>query len=85
MGRPQVTVVEIFGEDVGDSREGGSDGLAAFHFHHADIPAEGAGQICTGKDGEVDMVGHDDILEDLERRAEVGEVEDLRLDYLAKF
>ncbi len=83
--RPQVAVVEIFGEDVGDSGEDCSDGLAAFHFHHADIPAEGAGQICTGKDGEVDMVGHDDILEDLERWAEVGEIEDLRLNDLAQF
>lgn len=85
MDRPQVAVVEIFGEDVGDSGKDSSDGLAAFHFHHADIPAEGTGQVFAGKYGEVNMVGHDDILEDLERGTEVGEVEDLRLNDLAKF
>lgn len=57
--------------------------LAAFHFHHSDIASKCFRQVCLSKNGEMNMVRHDDIFQNSQRRVEISEVENLIFDYLA--
>ena len=65
VGREQIAVVKVGGEDVGYFGERGPYQLSGFYFHHSDISSESTGKIIARKDSEVDMIRHDDILEDL--------------------
>lgn len=54
--------------------------MSCLHFHHSDITSDGSRKIIAGKDGEVDMIRHDDILEDLQGGTKFGEIENLLFD-----
>ena len=80
VGREQIAVVKVGGEDVGYFGERCPYQLSGLHFHHSDISSESTRKIIAGKDGEMDMIRHDDILENLQGWVEIWEVEDLLLD-----
>lgn len=71
--------MEIGSKDIRYLREGFSYYLSDLNFHHSYITADCPLQIFTGKDGEMDMIGHNGILEDLKGGTKIGEVEYLSL------
>ena len=83
VGREQIAVVKVGGEDVGYFGERGPYQLSCLHFHHSDITSDGSRKIIAGKDCEMDMIRHDDILENLQGGTKFGEIENLLFYYFS--
>lgn len=76
----EIAVVEIRGEDICHFRESLAYQLTTFHLHHAYVTSQCIRQIFLGKYREMDVVGHDDVLEDPKIMTEIRKIVDLSLD-----
>lgn len=76
----EIAVMEIRGEDIRYFRKSLPYQLTASHLHHAYVSSDSVWQIFLSKNREMDVGGHDDILENPKRGTEIWEIGDLRLD-----